>query len=78
MTITINGKIYRIRRDAEIEYRSDRVDPFSWVAMYLEDESITDEFGDHPHYIAWYYVEDLENTELDDIDYENPHDIVKI
>ena len=78
MTIIINDKTYRITRDAEIEYRSGMVDPFSWVALYLEDESVTDEFGDHPHFVAWYYVEDLENTELDDIDYENPYDIVEI
>lgn len=78
MAITINDKTYRITRDAEIEYRSDRVDPSSWVALYLEDDSITDEFGDHPQYIAWYYVEDLENTELDKIDYETPYDIVEV
>lgn len=78
MTITIKEKTYKITRDAEIEYRSDRVDPFSWVALYLEDESVTDEFEDHPQFIAWYYVEDLENAELDEIDYENPYDIVEV
>lgn len=78
MTITINDKTYRITRDAEIEYRSERVNPNAWVALYLEDESVTDEFGDHPQFIAWYYVEDLENTELDEIDYENPYDIVEV
>ena len=78
MTININDRTYRITRDAEIEYRSEMVDPFSWVALYLEDESVTDEFGDHPQFVAWYFVEDLENTELSEIDYENPYDIVEV
>ena len=78
MTININDRTYRITRDAEIEYRSEMVDPFSWVALYLEDESVTHEFGDHPQFVAWYFVEDLENTELSEIDYENPYDIVEV
>lgn len=78
MTITINDKTYRITRDAEIEYRSERVNPNAWVALHLEDEAITNEFGEHPQLVAWYYVEDLESTELDEIDYENPYDIVEI
>ena len=75
MTITINNKQYKIVRNAEIEYRSNRVNPNAWVAMYLADIDAED---DETTYIAWYYVEDLDNTELDSIDYENPYDIEDI
>ena len=75
MTITINNKQYKIVRNAEIEYRSNRVNPNAWVAMYLADIDAED---DETTYIAWYYVVDLDNTELDSIDYENPYDIEDI
>lgn len=75
MTITINNKQYKIVRNAEIEYRSNRVNPNAWVAMYLTDIDAED---NEATYIAWYYVEDLDNTELDSIDYENPYDIEDI
>lgn len=75
MTITINNKQYKIIRNAEIEYRSNRVNPNAWVAMYLTDIDAED---NEATYIAWYYVEDLDNTELDSIDYENPYDIEDI
>ena len=75
MTITINNKQYKILRNAEIEYRSNRVNPNAWVAMYLTDIDAED---NETTYIAWYYVEDLDNTELDSIDYENPYDIEDI
>ena len=75
MTITINNKQYKIVRNAEIEYRSNRVNPNAWVAMYLTDIDAED---NETTYIAWYYVEDLDNTELDSIDYENPYDIEDI
>ena len=75
MTITINNKQYKIVRNAEIEYRSNRVNPNTWVAMYLADIDTED---NEATYIAWYYVEDLDNTELDSIDYESPYDIEDI
>lgn len=77
MTITINNKEYTITRDADWEYRSSRVNPDAWVAMYLEDKSDKDEYGDTHKYIAWYYVED-NTTELEAIDYESPYDLEDI
>lgn len=70
MTITLNNKEYTITRDADFEYRSSRVTPENWVALYLSDVD-----DDETTCIAWYYVDDPANTELDMIDYDNPHDI---
>ena len=80
MTITINNKEYTITNDAHIEYRSDRVDPMHWVAMTIIDESDVDEYGDPHHYIAWYYAPEMddEEFELDQIDYDEPHDLQDI
>ena len=77
MTITINNKEYTIASDARPEYRSDRNDPDHWVAMYIIDERDTDEYGDPHQYIAWYYAPEMDNGgfELDQIDYDEPHDL---
>ena len=80
MTITINNKEYTITNDARIEYRSGRVDPMHWVVLDLIDESDRDEFDDPHKYIAWYYAPEMNNEgfELDQIDYEEPHDLQDI
>ena len=87
MTITINNKEYTIITDARPKYRSDRNDADHWVAMDIADESDIDEYGDPHQYIAWYYVPeawyytpemDDEGFELDQIDYDEPHDLQDI
>lgn len=80
MTITINNKEYTITNDAHIEYRSNRNDTDHWVAMTIIDESDVDEYGDPHHYIAWYYAPEMNNEEfeLDQIDYDEPHDLQDI
>lgn len=77
MKITIKNKEYTIANDAHIEYRSDRVDPVHWVALDLIDESDRDEFGEPRQYIAWYYAPEMddEGFELDQIGYDEPHDL---
>jgi hypothetical protein len=77
MTITINNKEYTIISDARPEYRSSYADPDHWIAMYIADKSDVDEYGDPHQYIAWYYVPkmDSEEFELDQIDYDDPHDL---
>lgn len=80
MTITINNKEYTIINDARSEYRSDRNDTDHWVAMDIADESDVDEYGDPHRYIAWYYAPEMDNEgfELDQIDYDEPHDLQDI
>ena len=80
MTITINNKEYTIINDAHLEYRSDRNDTDHWVAMDIADESDVDEYGDPHQYIAWYYAPEMddEGFELDQIDYDDPHDLQDI
>lgn len=80
MTITINNKEYTIITDARPEYRSDRNDTDHWVAMDIADESDVDEYGDQHRYIAWYYAPEMddEGFELDQIDYDEPHDLQDI
>lgn len=80
MTITINNKEYTITNDAHIEYRSNRNDTDHWVAMTIIDESDVDEYGVPHHYIAWYYAPEMNNEgfELDQIDYDEPHDLQDI
>lgn len=80
MTITINNKEYTIINDARLEYRSDRNDTDHWVAMDIADESDVDEYGDPHRYIAWYYAPEMddEGFELDQIDYDEPHDLQDI
>ena len=80
MTITINNKEYTIITNARPEYRSDRNDADHWVAMDIADESDVDEYGDPHQYIAWYYVPEMDNEgfELNQIDYDEPHDLQDI
>ena len=80
MTITINNKEYTIITNARPEYRSDRNDADHWVAMDIAAESDVDEYGDPHQYIAWYYVPEMDNEgfELNQIDYDEPHDLQDI
>lgn len=60
--------------EANIEYRShinrmQTVKPDNWV-------SVEGEGNDGKLYKAWYFVEDLDNIDLEDINYEGPSDIV--
>lgn len=60
--------------EANIEYRShinrmQTVKPDNWV-------SVEGEGNDGKLYKAWYFVEDLDNIDLEDINYEEPSDIV--
>lgn len=71
--IELNGKKYIITQEAYYEYRShidgcQALEPNNWVAMYLTDGE--------KDYVAWYYVEDIDETDLEfDIDYDEPSDI---
>lgn len=70
--IELNGKKYIITQEAFYEYRSeDPFEPKNWVAMYLTDGE--------KDYVAWYYVEDLDETDLhSDIDYYKPDSIEEL
>jgi len=80
MTITINNKEYIIINDAHPEYRSDRNDAEHWVTMDIADKSDVDEYGNPHQFTAWYYVPEMDNEgfELDQIDYDEPHDLQDI
>ena len=59
--------------EANIEYRShingmQTVKPDNWV-------SVEGQGNDGKPYKAWYFVEDFDNTDLEDINYEEPADI---
>lgn len=67
LEITLSG-------DANIEYRShinrmQTVKPDNWVSV----EGVG---NDGKPYKAWYFVDDLDNIDLEDINYEEPSDIV--
>lgn len=71
-TITINGIVYVVTSNADIEYRShingmQCTCPDRWVSMSLEDR-------DGNVYKAWYMINDP-SVELDSIDYDRPDDI---
>lgn len=74
--IELNGKKYIITQEAYCEYRSDidgfqALEPNNWVAMHLTDGE--------KNYVAWYYVEDIDETDLAfDIDYDEPSDIEEL
>lgn len=60
--------------EANPEYRShingmQTVKPDNWVSV----EGVG---NDGKQYKAWYFVEDLDNIDLEDINYEEPSDIV--
>jgi hypothetical protein len=48
--------------------------------MYITDDHDVDEYGDPHPFIAWYYVPEMgsEDFELDQIDYDDPHDLQDI
>ena len=59
--------------EANIEYCShingmQTVKPDNWV-------SVEGQCNDGKSYKAWYFVEDFDNTDLEDINYEEPADI---
>lgn len=70
--IEINGKKYIVTQEAYFDYRSeDPFEPNNWLAMYLTDGE--------KNYVAWYYVEDINETDLhSDIDYDKPTDIEEL
>lgn len=74
--IEINGKKYIVTQEAYYEYRSHidecpALEPNNWVAMRLTDGE--------KDYVAWYYVEDLDETDLhSDIDYYEPDSIEEL
>lgn len=71
--LTVGGKTYTMQ-GADYEYRSHINgmavnSPDNWVACHGVDE-------DGTGITAWYFVEDISNTSLDDIDYDEPDDII--
>lgn len=66
LTVTLDG-------DAEYTYRShingmQTIKPNNWVSCNAKG-------NDGENYTAWYFVSNPNETELDEIDYENPDDI---
>lgn len=73
MVLEINDTLSITLGDADYVYRShinrmQAISPNNWVAC----ESIG---SDGNHYTAWYFVKEPDETELDEIDYEEPDDI---
>lgn len=72
--LKVGGKTYTMQPNSEYEYRAHMygmytLDPNNWVACHGFDE-------DGTGITAWYFVEDISNTALDDIDYDEPNDII--
>lgn len=73
-TLTVNGKSYTMQNEADYEYRSHIEgmavnSPDNWVANHGVDE-------DGSEIVAWYFVENPDETALDEIVYDEPSDIV--
>lgn len=73
-TLKIDGKSYTMNNEADYEYRSHiegmaANSPDNWVSNHGTDE-------DGNEIVAWYFIENSDETALDEIDYENPDDIV--
>lgn len=79
-TITIHDKVNDIDREltlsnvSDIKYRSHRcgkkcTNPNNWLLVIA-----TDKFGFE--YECWYYIKDINIIDLDNIDYDNPNDVI--
>ena len=75
LVLEVNGTLeITLSTEANPEYRShingmQTVKPDNWV-------SVDGVGNDGKPYKAWYFVEDLDNIDLEDINYEEPSDIV--
>ena len=75
LVLEISGNLeITLSTEANPEYRShingmQTVKPDNWV-------SVKGEGNDGKPYKAWYFVEDFDNIDLEDINYEEPSDIV--
>lgn len=72
--LKINGRTYTMENEADYEYRShingmQNLAPDNYVSCKGKDENGNE-------VTAWYYVENPDETPLEEIDYDNPADIV--
>lgn len=72
--LKINNRTYTMDNNADFEYRShingmQATEPDNWVSCKGTDENGND-------ITAWYYVENPDETPLEEIDYYKPSDIV--
>lgn len=78
--IIIHDEVHDIDREltlnivSEVKHRSHRFfrkckEPDNWILV-----DATDKFGFE--YECWYFIEDMDNFNLDNIDYNNPKDVI--